>query len=171
MPDYDADRHRGRPQRADGGRRHGPWRHAGALPGEEPFHRRDGLHHRAGPWLPLRAGGIDPVPDAQRDLRRPRVRRLSHLRARGAVGQHRRRGEPPILLYSDPERLLAHLGDDPRTRRRHGHGRSGGLGRCAGPGHRAIRRAQAAEVTRRDVGVRRQRDRSARPFASPCSAA
>jgi phytoene dehydrogenase-like protein len=44
-----------------------------------------------------------------------------------------------------------------RARRRHGHGRGGRLGRGAGPGHRALRRPQAAEVARRDVGLRRQR--------------
>ena len=69
------------------------------------------LHHRVGPRLPLRVGRVDPVPHAQRDLRRPRFRRLPHLRARGAVGQHRAGGRAAILLYCDPERLLDHLGE------------------------------------------------------------
>ena len=69
-------------------------------------------------------------------------------------------GQPPILLYSDPERLLEHLGETIGIEAVLGHGRGGGLGRGARPGHRSLRRAQAPEVAGRDVGVRRQRDRA-----------
>ena len=90
-------RHRDRcwSQRADRRHGHGPRRPAGSVPGEEPLHRRDGLDHRADPWLPLRIGRVHPIPGAERDLRGSRARVLSHLRAGGPVGQHRRATTSP----------------------------------------------------------------------------
>ena len=66
----------------------------------------------------------------------------------------------PILLYSDPHPPARPSRRAPRPRGRDGHGRDRGVGRSAGPGHRPLRRPQAPEVTRRDVGLRLQRSRA-----------
>ena len=128
------------------------------MPGEEPLHRRHGLDHRADPWLPLRAW-----PGRSSSRCRTRSSRTWSFGScpiyepevqSASIGAEE---QPPILLYSDPERLLEHLGDDARDRGGAGHGRGGGLGRGAGPGHRPFRRAPAAEVAGRDVGLRGER--------------
>ena len=141
------------------------------MPGEESLHRRHGVDHGVGPRLSLRAGRVDPVPAAERDLRRPRVRRLPDLRARGAVGQHRPVGRAPDPALLRPRTPARAPGRHARPRRRDGHGRGGRLGRSPGPGHRPLRRAHAAEVARRDVGRARPTRPSARRSAPPCSAA
>ena len=164
-------RHRGRPQRPHRGGGHGPGRDAGPLPREEPLHRRDGDDHRAGPRLPVRTGRVDPVPDPERDLRRPRLRPCPIYEPEvqsasiGAVGSA---ADPPLQRPRTPARApQRRLGLDAV----HGHGRGRGLGRGAGTGHRPVRGAAAAPVTRRDVGLRRRTRRSARPSGPPCSAA
>ena len=67
-------------------------------------------------------------------------------------------GQPPILLYSDPERLLEHLSEVLGLEAVLGMAEVAGWAEAPGPGHRTVRRAQAAEVARRDVGVRVERE-------------
>ena len=79
------------------------------------------------------------------------------LRARGAVGQHRRRrpaADLPLLRSGAPARAP---GRDARDRGRPRDGGGGGVGGGAGAGHRPLRRAPAAAIARRDVGLRHQR--------------
>ena len=92
------------------GHRHAPGRAAGALPREEPLHRRHGLDHRADPRYRFElAGSIQfPVPNqiydelgfAECPIYEPEVQSATISAD----------GRPPILLYSDPEKLLEHLG-------------------------------------------------------------
>ena len=143
-----------RPDRGDG---HGPGWSAGPVRGEEPLHRRDGVDDRADPRLPLRAGRLHPVPRPEPDLRGSGAGRLPDLRARGPVRQHQR-GRPAadFALLGSGAAPGAPRRDD-RDRGGARDGRGGGMGRGPGTRHRPLRRPDATQVARRDVGLRRQR--------------
>ena len=102
--------------------------------------------------------GFHPVPGAQRDLRRPGLRPCPIYEPEVQSASIGEDGRPPLLLYSDPERLLEHLGET--------LGLEAVLGMAevaawAEAPARAIGRfdvRRPPQVTRRDVGLRRQRE-------------
>ena len=72
-----------------------------------------------------------------------------------SIGDVRPAPDPPLQRSRPAARAPGRVA---RHRGRAGHGGGRRLGGGPGPGHRSLRRPQAAQVARRDVGVRRQRE-------------
>ena len=165
-------RHRGRPQRPDRGGGHGPGRAAGPLPGEEPLHRGDG--RRPPSWPAATASswpGRSSSPSRTRSTTTSASPPAPSTSPRCSRPASVPSGEPPILLYSDPDRLLDAPERDPRPRRRAWawpRWRPGPRPR-PGPSGASTCASRPSRSTR--CGPAPPTRRSARPSAPPCSAA
>ena len=79
--------------------------------------------------------------------------------------------QPPLFLYSDPERLLEHLGETLGIEAVLGMAEVAGVGRSAGPGHRPLRRPHEPPSSLDEMWASAaERDRARGASGSPCSA-